>query len=158
MTVKKKNMSNYQGRKKQNQQTNVLAVVVGGFFKLLWWLITLPFKKRQRATGLSAEVRGQILNKKSEIVAMLNSENIYELKHAVIEADKLVDYILKAKGYAGETFADRLRSAEKYINNQTYQSIWQGHKIRNQIAHENDKIDKNSLIQATKMLLEYTNE
>lgn len=89
---------------------------------------------------------------------MLESDNIYELKHAVIEADKLVDFCLKAKGYAGETFADRLRSAEKYMDKNSYQAIWYGHKVRNQIAHEDGKIDRDSLVQATKMLMEYASE
>lgn len=151
-------MPNYQKKKYNQNQPNVLAVVVGGLFKLLWWLVSLPFKKRKRATGFSAGVRSQILNKKSEISAMLESNNIYELQHAVIEADKLVDYILKAKGYAGETFADRLRSAEKYMNKNIYQSIWYGHKVRNLIAHESARIDKDTLRQAIKMLMEYANE
>ncbi len=88
---------------------------------------------------------------------MLRSDNIYELKQAVIEADKLIDYVLRAKGYSGQSFSDRLRAAQPYIEPQFYNAIWQGHKVRNLIAHETAKIDKDTLRQAAKMLMEYIN-
>jgi hypothetical protein len=73
-----------------------------------------------------------------------------------MEADKLVDYTLKLYGYAGETFADRLRSAEKYIDRNVYQAIWWGHKVRNQIAHEHgNEIAAHELKLAAKNLLTY---
>jgi len=151
--------NNYQHQNRQYQkQPNVLAVILGGLFKGLWWLITLPFHQRKRATGLNLEVRNHIFNKNSEILDMLKSDNIYELKQAVIEADKLVDYILRAKGYRGATFADRLKAASPYIEKHHYDALWQGHKVRNLIAHESAHIDKDSLKQAAKMLLEYTND
>jgi hypothetical protein len=56
------------------------------------------------------------------------------LKNSVIEADKLLDHVLKQRGYAGATMADRLRRAEKRftkINN-----VWSAHKLRNSLAHE----------------------
>lgn len=149
---------NYHQHQRYKNQPNVLAVIVGGIFKGLWWLISLPFKKKKSKSGISLADRQHISAKRNEISNLSKSQNIIELKHAVIEADKLVDYILKRKGYSGATFADRLRSAQPYIDKYQYDAIWQGHKIRNLIAHENDKIDRDSLIQAIKMLLEYTNE
>ena len=118
----------------------------------IWFLISLPFRKRKKA-GLSSEDRNYITKKRYEIEGMLKSDNNYELRHAVIEADKLVDYILRKKGYNGETFADRLRNAEGNINHHLYQNIWQGHKIRNQIAHDEGNINKEVLIRSVQLLL-----
>lgn len=137
----------------------MLEVVVVGIFKGLWFLIKLPFKGIQRKKGISAEDRNQIIIKRQEIENLLNSESEIELKHAVMEADKLLDHVLKIKGYQGETFADRVRSAEGDIDKRLYNDIWQGHKIRNQLAHETEyRIQITELREATKKLLEYTRQ
>ncbi|MBP9826904.1 hypothetical protein KBC99_00295 [Candidatus Saccharibacteria bacterium] len=56
------------------------------------------------------------------------------LKNALMEADKLLDYVMQAKGMQGETMGDRLK-----LNGQNFSDlngIWAAHKLRNQIAHE----------------------
>jgi hypothetical protein len=100
------------------------------------------------------EERSYLFGKRGEIENLLKSENPIELKHAVMEADKLVDYKLKALGARGETFADRLRESENRIPKATYNDIWQGHKVRNQIAHEHEsRIMNQELREATNKLL-----
>ena len=141
---------------KKNQGPTILEVIVVGIFKGLWFLITLPFKKRGRKRGLSGLDQAEVTMKRQEIERLVSGENEYELKHAVMEADKLVDHVLKLKGYSGETFADRLRSAQQYIDQNTYQALWEGHKIRNALAHEHDtRISKEELKNAISKLLKY---
>lgn len=55
-------------------------------------------------------------------------------QQAIIEGDKLVDYVLRQYNISGETMADRMRSAEDMIPN--YNDLWQAHKLRNQLVHE----------------------
>ena len=147
-------MANYYKKHKSNQPT-VLEAIVIGIGRGLWWLISLPFRKRGQRGGLNQEDQKYVISKRQEIESLMQSENIIELNHAVMEADKLVDYVLKKKGYRGETFADRLRNAEPYINHDTYQNIWNGHKIRNQIAHDDGQINRNVLTSAVRKLLIY---
>ncbi len=62
------------------------------------------------------------------------SENPNDWKLAIIEADIMLDEILKEKGYVGASLGERLRS----INPTQLQSLddaWQAHKVRNQVAH-----------------------
>jgi hypothetical protein len=56
------------------------------------------------------------------------------LQLAIMEADKLLDHALKARGFAGDTMGDRLKSANKAFMNT--QAIWDAHKLRNRLAHE----------------------
>lgn len=56
------------------------------------------------------------------------------LKNAVSEADKLFDYVLKAKGYPGTTMAERLKRAQSKLSDR--ESVWRAHKLRNALAHE----------------------
>ncbi|MFA7243997.1 MAG: hypothetical protein WC080_01775 [Patescibacteria group bacterium] len=147
-------MANY----KKNQQT-VPEVIVLGLFRGLWWLVTLPFRKKGKVKrGISNEEKNYIRTKRNEILDLANSDNKIELKHAVLEADKLVDFILKLKGCEGETFADRLRAAEKFMDRNTYESVWYAHKIRNQIAHDNGEIGRQTLVSATQKFLAYIQE
>lgn len=147
-------MSNYHNK---NYQPTVLEVIFVGIIKALWWLVRLPFRKgKGRSGGFNLEAKNEIILKRQEIESLSKSENQIELKHAVMEADKLVDHILKLKGYSGETFADRLKSGETYINPAIYQQIWHGHKVRNQIAHEQGlKITTFELKTAIEKLVSY---
>ncbi len=60
-----------------------------------------------------------------------------QVKLAVIEADKILDEILKMAGLRGETMADRLKKlTPAQLSN--IENVWQVHKIRNRIVHEPD--------------------
>lgn len=143
----------YQG-KKQNNPT-LLETIIVGIFKGLWFLITLPFSKKVKV-GLNSQKRQELLSKRLELEGNLVSNDLFVLKQTLMDADKLVDYALKQAGYAGETFADRLRNAQKNIEPRLYDSIWRGHKVRNQLAHEhNVQVSPNELKEAVYNLLEY---
>lgn len=141
----------------KKDQTTIIEKIFIGFFRGVWWLVKLPFKGLKKQSKLSIADQQYLIHKRQEILSLLNSENQLELRHAVMEADKLADWILKKKGYAGQTFADRLRSAETDMPKNVYNNIWQGHKIRNLIAHEDGKISHEALRQAIKNILSFTN-
>ena len=60
-----------------------------------------------------------------------------DLKIAVLEADKVLDEALRGAGIQGNTLGDRLKKL-KPSQLSDVDAIWQAHKLRNQIAHEND--------------------
>jgi len=55
---------------------------------------------------------------------------------AVIEADALLDEVLKKKHFKGKTMGERLVSAQRSLTNND--GVWYGHKLRNQLVHETD--------------------
>lgn len=55
-------------------------------------------------------------------------------KAAILEADKLFDYVLKGKGFPGQTMAERLKRAEARLSDRN--AVWRAHKLRNTITHE----------------------
>lgn len=61
-------------------------------------------------------------------------------KMAVIEADKLFDAALKQSNFRGESMGERLKNAEKSIKN--YHDVWDAHKLRNRLVHEEVKLKK----------------
>lgn len=58
-----------------------------------------------------------------------------DLHRRVLDAAKVLESALKAKGYQG-SFADMLRRSGPAIPG--VQSVWDGLKLRNRIAHESD--------------------
>ncbi len=56
-----------------------------------------------------------------------------EPRHALIEADRLLDFVLKRKGYNG-SLAEKLKKAEKLFSSP--EDIWKAHKLRNKAVHE----------------------
>lgn len=57
----------------------------------------------------------------------------YDPKHAVLDADKLLDYALKAKGFSG-SLGEKLKKAGPRFSD--LDGVWSAHKLRNKLAHE----------------------
>jgi hypothetical protein len=71
-----------------------------------------------------------------------------------MEADKLLDYTLSKRGFAGETLAEKLKKAQRFLSHENYNQLWSGHKIRNQVAHEHGiNFSENQLRGAARKLL-----
>ena len=67
---------------------------------------------------------------------------------AILNADKLVDQALKARGFRGETMGERMKTAQKQLSNPN--ALWAAHKLRNRIAHEDVTISTANTRQALK--------
>src|SRR3989338_1066955 len=87
------------------------------------------------ATPPEAAKESPLGSRWEEIQKHLNSSKEAEGKFAVIEADSLVDYILKSAGYPGDTMGNRLKNIDK-TQIVTLDGLWEAHKIRNRLAHD----------------------
>lgn len=58
------------------------------------------------------------------------------LRNAVMEGDKLLDYVLRESGAPGSTMGDRLKSWGSHFSDTN--SVWRAHKLRNSLAHDMD--------------------
>ncbi|PIT93292.1 MAG: hypothetical protein COU06_00865 [Candidatus Harrisonbacteria bacterium CG10_big_fil_rev_8_21_14_0_10_38_8] len=68
------------------------------------------------------------------IVTKANTGVQTNIKSAIIDADSLVDRVLKAQGFSGDNMGERLKS---YSGNgsRRVDLIWKAHKLRNEIVH-----------------------
>ena len=64
-----------------------------------------------------------------------NSDSPNDWKLAIIEADIILDDVLKQQGYAGNSLGERLKSISP-SQLESLQDAWEAHKVRNKIAHE----------------------
>lgn len=69
-----------------------------------------------------------------ELQKLLKDQTTWPL--AIIDADKLLDCVLKARKYKGKSAGERLVAAQRDI--QDNDAVWYGHKLRNRLVHEHD--------------------
>jgi len=68
------------------------------------------------------------------VLTLANSESPGDWRTAIIEADIMLDELLTGMSYHGDTLGDKLKSVEA-SDFRTLDLAWDGHKIRNRIAH-----------------------
>jgi hypothetical protein len=111
--------------------SGILLVIMVGYFLY----ITRPQGKNNRSGG---RVDLSIAPAKwAELQAMMKDGGPANYRQSIMEADKLVDLVLKSK-VSGETMGERLKNAKHLFSRDTYDKLWTAHKIRNKVAHEAD--------------------
>lgn len=129
----------------QDQNWNIVKLILIGVSILLGILVAIVIVKMNRLMGTKIDLVKELfppqpatsgLNARwDEIEKHINSTREGEWKFAVIEADKLVDELLKTAGFQGETLGDRLMNIQPGQLT-TLQNIWEAHKIRNRLVHD----------------------
>lgn len=121
----------------------ILSVIFGTLFVLvvrkIWSLGTLREELAQLKGELNPPAMAKTAydNRWQEIKNHVNSFNSAEWKFAIVEADKLVDDVLKTAGFAGESMGERLMliKPDQLAN---LQYLWDAHKLRNLLVHDPD--------------------
>lgn len=109
----------------------ILAVKIK---KLHWNIFSFSnFLLSIKAHGGEELTKGEL--RWQEIKDRLDSQNSSDWKLAVIEADSLINDILKKAGKEGENLGERLKNIEP-SDFDNLQNVWEAHKLRNRIAHE----------------------
>ncbi len=115
--------------------------VLESILKVIWWIVSLPFRllfgrknpsAALRAGGLD---RGFIRDKWQEIEELMKLGQPSNFARAVLEADKLLDHVLKGYRAPGITMGDRLKASQSRFSPEGYNAAWKGHKVRNELVH-----------------------
>lgn len=117
----------------------IATIVFGSLF--VWVLLKMNRYFKERMTKLKLEIRppaggqGPLEARWQEVKRHLDSIKEAEWKFALIEADKIVDDILRQAGFSGETLGERLKGI---LPGQlvSLQALWSAHKLRNAMAHD----------------------
>ncbi|MBU1992722.1 MAG: hypothetical protein ABH856_02535 [Patescibacteria group bacterium] len=108
----------------------MVDLIIYGFVGLALLVAILVFVK-SKSKKLSAKDQQFYIVKWQEILDMSHNNP----RHAILDADKLLDNLLSRKGYSG-TFGEKLKQAGGIFTD--INAVWSAHKVRNQIAHELD--------------------
>jgi hypothetical protein len=126
------------------------GVVISGF---AIWGILYSYRKLVAIREKESEIYGSasvessdekieiMKNQKWErVIEHINSTNSSDWKLAIIEADIMLDDLLRAAGYHGDSVGEMLKAVEK-SDFTTIEAAWEAHKTRNQIAHQGGGFD-----------------
>ncbi len=112
----------------------------------LCWLIyslykTAKLRKKEEEQFLStfavaSDPKTEEVEEWQDIIDHVDSDNEAQWKLALIDADKILENLLRENGYDGDGVGGRLKAAELQGGLKSLQDAWEAHKIRNRIAHE----------------------
>lgn len=137
-----------------------LKIVIGIISLFMLWMIFYVLARTQWLRLLIIQDLIEIITFKAygppkitrawaKIAARLETVSESEYKLAIIEADDLLNEVLKRLGYMGETLGERLKQLNPVLLPNLDQ-VQEAHKIRNNIVHDPDY--RLSLDQARKTL------
>lgn len=119
---------------------SLVVIMVIGIIVIGIVLLTIIASTRKKVPGLDQEeFRSKWLKIEGSVLDDEASSHL-----AILNADKLLDAALKARGFRGETMGERLKSARTSLSNNN--AVWAAHKLRNQIAHESDVAIKSKTV------------
>lgn len=107
---------------------NILITLIIAFLIIDGFIIFFVIIKKRNSKLSSNEIE-QIKQMWGNIKNELNSNP----KQAIMDADKILDHILKRLNYTG-TLGEMMKQAAPLFTDQN--GIWSAHKLRNKIAHE----------------------
>ena len=108
------------------------------FFEFIKKLIT-PYDQLVSRQSFNQSDLEYIKGKWGEIEVLVRSGRPSGFKTAVLEADTLLDYVLKGLGYKGQTMGDRMKSIPRdQFERRFFDDMWSAHKIRNEMVHNMD--------------------
>lgn len=105
------------------------------------WYKTLLIRRKEKddfmaAFAAATDPKVEHSTEWQDILDHVDGENESEWKLALIEADKILENLLRENGYDGVSIGERLKAAEGVGGLKSLQDAWTAHKIRNRIAHE----------------------
>ncbi len=111
-----------------------IFLIIVAIFIAIDVLIVLYVMYRRMRRKIPEKDKNKIQKTWKEIIRQKDT------KHAIMDADKLLDHALYLYGYRGNLGAKLKKSASLFKN---INKIWAAHKVRNNIAHQiNYHVDK----------------
>ena len=113
-----------------------------GIIFLIFKIHQIRKKEKESLAGFLQKTTGH--DEKNErwemVLNHLESQNPTDWRMAILEADNILEDMVKKMGYDGENLGERLKAVEvSDFNN--LQNAWEAHKVRNKIAHEGSGFD-----------------
>ena len=121
----------------------LIAGILTSAFAAAIVVITIKYRQLLAGTPASAPPRPAVLKEDTarpwqEVQQKINSPNASDWNLAVIQADAILDEVLKDRGLWGDTMGDRLKQLDR-SKLATLDGAWEAHKLRNRIAHGSER-------------------
>lgn len=118
----------------------ISALSIWGIIRNMWKLqaINVEDNKIYNPVPVVSASEKKVVEQKNDrwekILKYANSDSVSDWRMAIIEADVMLEELLRATGYHGESIGEMLKSVEKG-DFTTLDEAWEAHKVRNAVAH-----------------------
>ena len=114
----------------------LFSVIVWTFYRLNKLLKEIWKKEgAMMSEGLAMGEKSIGQKRWENILVKLKSENEADWKVAILEADSILEEIVKTMGIEGESLGEKMKKIEK-SDFLTIDDAWEAHKGRNKVAHD----------------------
>ena len=127
----------------------VIGILVFLFVDFL--IVLYVFFKRSKKNAFSSKELEYI---RSHWIRIIDSFSSHP-DHAILDADKLLDYALTKKGKTG-SLGEKLKKSSALFSD--INSVWSAHKLRNRVAHEMGSVDRSKAKLALKQFKRALND
>lgn len=134
-------------------QTGTIVIVILGFLCVMILCVFFLRLRRWMRAALARRRheldREEMRRRWGRIEQMMRSSDAETARLAVIEADSLLDFVLKSMHVPGQSFAHRLQFlSKKYFE---LKRVRWAHNLRNRLVHEHDAhLKRNEAVAAVK--------
>ncbi len=123
----------------------VITIIILLLVCLLFFVAYINGKK------VPEKKKEKIYEKLEDVRRQLDSNEVYARRDAIIKLDNLLGRALNLRYNNDSTFSENLKYSKKLFNKREYQEIWDIHKKRNEIVHEDADISSSETDRAYKI-------
>ena len=125
--------------------TVILTIVILFLIAILFLMARLNSKR------IPEKKKERIFSKLEEIKLQVESEDIYARRDAIIKLDNLMSKALQIRYKNTLNTSENLKNSKAIFRKDVYQNIWDIHKLRNEIVHNDKDIEYDEAINAYKI-------
>ncbi|MFA6991724.1 MAG: hypothetical protein WC269_00365 [Candidatus Gracilibacteria bacterium] len=118
---------------------NIWIILLLAFLFIDLVVVLVVFIKKSHGRGFSSHDLLYIKDHWLEVELAYSEE---DYKSAVMDADKILDYALGRRGFAGN-LGEKLKQGQYLFSN--LNGVWAAHKLRNRVAHELVEVNENEI-------------
>lgn len=111
-------------------------------------ILILVVMARVNSRRVPIKKKEKIFEKLSELKEQSESDEMYARRDAIIKLDNLLSKSLQVRYKNEKSCGDNLKLAKGIFRKDSYQRIWDVHKIRNEIVHKDADVSYDSAKQA----------
>ena len=99
-------------------------------------------------TRIDNTLRQKIWDDVLQIKKMVDTKNPLIYRDIIVRLDSLLGKSLRLYYKNTESCGTNLKQARNLFNRDEYDKIWQAHKLRNRVVHENQEISSSELVES----------
>jgi hypothetical protein len=118
---------------------------------VLLFVTILFIMARINSTRIPEKKKEKVYSKLEEMKIQAGSDDEYARRDAIIKLDNLMSKALQIRYKNVLSAGDNLKTAKTLFRKDSYQSIWEVHKLRNEIVHNDKDIGYDEAVKAYKV-------